>query len=105
MHLQTPHMPSQVEYSSYTNRNVASEFIHCISNYLEEVQVRKLLDSPFLSFMLDEITDHGLEQNLVLYATFLYSKGLGPPISQFMKLISVLGEKGNTIYNIFINLK
>ena len=39
--------------------------------------------------MIDESTDHGLEQHLVVYGTFLDSKGLGPPISQFMKLIRV----------------
>ena len=71
MHLQTPNMPSRVEYSSYINRKVATEFIHSISDYLEEVQVRKMLESPFFSIMLDESIDNGLEQHLVVYSTYL----------------------------------
>jgi hypothetical protein len=105
MHLQTPNMPSRVEYSSYINRKVATEFIHSISDYLEEVQVRKMLESPFFSIMLDESIDNGLEQHLVVYSTYLDLKGLGPPISQFMKMISVPDGKGKTIYDTIINLK
>ena len=44
MYLQMPNMPSRVEYSSYINRKAATEFIHSISNYLEEVKTRKMLE-------------------------------------------------------------
>ena len=39
--------------------------------------------------MLDESIDNSLEQHLGVYSTYLDSGGLGPPISQFMKLITV----------------
>jgi hypothetical protein len=93
MHLQTPNIPSQVEYSSYINRKTTTEFIHSISEYLEEVQIRKMLESLFFSIMLDESIENSLEQHLVVYFTYLDLKGLGPPISQFMKMISVSDRK------------
>ena len=49
--------------------------------------------------MLDESTDRSLEKHLVVYATFLNSKGLGPPISQFLKLINVCDGRGKTTYD------
>jgi len=55
--------------------------------------------------MLDESIDNSLEQHLVVYSTYLDSAGLGPPISQFMKLITVPDGKGKTIYDTFISLK
>ena len=56
MHLKTPNMPSKVDYSSYINTKDASGFVQCISDYLKEVQVRNILESPFFSIMLDEST-------------------------------------------------
>lgn len=87
MHLQTPNMPSRVDYYSYINRKAATEFIPSISYYLEEVQTRKMLDSPFFSIILDESIDNGLEQHLVVYSTYLDLKGLGLLVSRFMKMI------------------
>ena len=55
--------------------------------------------------MLDESTDRGLEQHLVVYSTYLYLKGLGPPVTQFMKMIIVPNGKGKTIYDTIVNLK
>jgi hypothetical protein len=52
-----------------------------------------MLESPFFSLMVDEITNRSLEQHLVVYGTYLDSKGLGPPISQFMKLNNVIDGK------------
>jgi len=95
----TPDMPKSQEYSSYTNRKSANDFIYCISKHLEQVQIKNMMDSPFFSLMVDESTDRSLEQHLVVYATYLDSKGLGPPISQFMKLKNVMDGKGKTIYD------
>ena len=95
----TPCMPKSQEYSSYTNRKAANDFIYCISRYLEQIQIKNMLESPFFSLMVDESTDRSLEQHLVVYATYLDSKGLGPPISQFMKLKNVMDGKGKTIYD------
>ena len=105
MHLQTPNMPSRVEYSSHINRKEATKFIHSISNYLEEVQTRKVLENPFFSIMLDESIDNGLEQHLVVHYTYLDLKGLGPLVTQFMKMIIVPSGKGKTIYDTIVNLK
>ena len=105
MHLQTPNIPNRVDYCSYFNRKATTEFIECISNYLEDKQSEKMLDSPFFSIMLDESIDNSLEQHLVVYSTYLDSAGLGPPISQFMKLITFPDGKGKTIYDTFISLK
>ena len=105
MHLQTSNMPSRVEYSSHINRKEATKFIHSISNYLEEVQTRKVLENPFFSIMLDESIDNGLEQHLVVYSRYLDFKGLGLPVSQFMKMIIVHDGKGKTIYDTTINLR
>eukprot|EP01018_Ginkgo_biloba_P030781 Gb_34347 [translate_table: standard] len=67
-------MPKCVDYSSYTNRKVASEFIHTISEYLERIQEKKMLESPFFSLMLDESIDRSLEKHLIVYTIFLDSK-------------------------------
>eukprot|EP01018_Ginkgo_biloba_P019168 Gb_04154 [translate_table: standard] len=67
-------MPKCVDYSSYTNRKAASEFIHAISEYLERIQEKKMLESPFFSLMLDESTDRSLEKHFIVYTTFLDSK-------------------------------
>ena len=40
-----------------------------------------------------------------MYSTDLDSKGLGSPISQFMKIVIVLDGKGMTIYDMVTNLK
>ena len=40
-----------------------------------------------------------------MYSTYLDSKVLGSPISQFMKIVSVLDGKGMTIYDTITNLK
>ena len=40
-----------------------------------------------------------------MYSIDLDSKGLGSPISQFMKIVSVLDGKGMTIYDTVTNLK
>ena len=40
-----------------------------------------------------------------MYSTYLDSKGLGSPISQFMKIVSALDGKGMTIYDTVTNLK
>ena len=40
-----------------------------------------------------------------MYSIDLDSKGLGSPISQFMKIVSVLDGKGMTIYDRLTNLK
>jgi hypothetical protein len=99
MDAKTPYMPKSQDYSSYTNRKSANDFIYCISRHLEQIQIKNMLESPFFSLMVDESTDRSLEQHLVVYATYLDSKGLGPPISQFMKLKNVIDGKGKTIYD------
>ena len=47
MSLQTPNMPKNKYYTSYTNHMAAKEFIFSISEYLEELQISKMLNSPF----------------------------------------------------------
>ena len=58
-----------------------------------------MLNIPIFSLMLDESTDHSLEKHFMVYATFLDSKGLGPPISQFLKLINVFDGRGKKTYD------
>lgn len=99
MSLQTPNMPKNKDYTSYTNHMAAKEFLFAISQYLEELQISKMLDSPFFSLMLDESTYRSLEKHLVVYAMFLNSKGSGPPISWFLKLINVCDGRGKTTYD------
>ena len=83
MSLQTRNIPNNKDYTSYRNHMSTKEFLFSISQYLEELQISKMLDTPFCSLMLDESTDRSLEKHLVVYAMFLNSKGLRPPISQF----------------------
>ena len=45
--LQTPSMPKNKYYTSYTNHMTAKEFIFAIFEYLEKVQISRMLDSPF----------------------------------------------------------
>ena len=104
MSLQTPNMPKNKDYTSYTNHMATKEFIFAIFKYLEELQISRMLESSFFSLMLDESTYRSLEKPLVVYATFLDSKGLGPPISQFLKLINVCDGRGKTTYDVINDL-
>jgi hypothetical protein len=48
-------------------------FVFSISEYIEDVQITRMLDNVFcFSLMLDESTYPSLEKHLVLCATFLY---------------------------------
>ena len=47
MPLQTPNMPKNKDYTSYTNHMDAKEFLFAISEYLEKLQISRMLDSPF----------------------------------------------------------
>lgn len=105
IHLQATNMLYWVEYYSYTNRKKWNCFFHCILDYVEEVKVRNTLDNPLFSMMLDESINHGLEQHIVVYSTYLDCKGFGTPISQFVKFISVPYGKVKTIYDIITSLK
>jgi hypothetical protein len=55
--------------------------------------------------MLDEITNHSLEKHLVVYAMFVDSKGLGPPIPHFLKLINIFDKRGKITYDAINDLK
>ncbi|XP_057813067.2 uncharacterized protein LOC131027099 [Cryptomeria japonica] len=99
MDLRTPNMPKHQDYSTYTNRKGANDFLFCISKYLEQIQINEMLKSPFFSIMIDESTDQSLEQHLVVYAIYLTLEGHGAPISMFMKMMSVSDGKGKTIYD------
>jgi hypothetical protein len=55
--------------------------------------------------MIDGSIDHGLEQNLVMYSTYIDLKGLGPTILQFMKLNSVFDGNRKTLYDIVASLR
>ena len=57
MDAKTPHMPKSQEYSSYTNCKYANDFIYCISRHLEEIQIKKMLESHLFSLMVDESID------------------------------------------------
>ena len=98
MDAKMPHMSKSQEYSSCTNRKSANDFIYCVSRHLEEIHIKKMLEIHFFSLMVDESTDRSLEQHLVVYVTYLDSKGLGPPISQFLKLNGVMNGKGKTMW-------
>jgi hypothetical protein len=37
-----------------------------------------MLENTFFSLMIDESTDHTLEQHRIVYENYLKSKGLGP---------------------------
>jgi len=54
--------------------------------------------------MLDQSMDCSLEQCLVVYATYLDTKGLGQPISQFMKFENEPNKNEKTIYGIVYRL-
>jgi hypothetical protein len=105
MSLQTPNIPKSKDYTSYTNKMHAKEFIFSIHEYLEEVQIARMLDRPFFSLMLEENVVCSLKKHLVVYATFLDSKGSGPPISQFLNLINVCKGRGKTTYDAINDLK
>ena len=65
-------MPKNKEYTSSTNHMVVKKIV--ISKYLEDVDIVRMLDSPFFALMLDKSIDRGLEKHLVIYAT---QKGWG----------------------------
>ena len=64
-------MPKNKEYTSSTNHMVVKKIV--ISKYLEDVDIVRMLDSPFSALMLDKSIYCSLEK-LVIYAT---QKGLG----------------------------
>ena len=47
MSLQTPNMPKNKDYTPYTNHMAAKKIIFSISEYLEKLQISRMLDSPF----------------------------------------------------------
>lgn len=67
--------------------------------YMPKFQIKNMMGNLFFSLMVNESTNRTLEQHLVVYATYVDSKGLGPPISQLMKLNDVVDVKGKTIYD------
>ncbi|KAH9293091.1 hypothetical protein KI387_041709, partial [Taxus chinensis] len=105
MSLQAPNMPKNKDYRSYTNQPAANAFLSAISKNIEEAQTAKMLDSPFFSLMLDESPGRRPEKHLGVYVTFLDKKGLGAPISQFLKLINVCDGRGKTLYDAINLLK
>ena len=56
-----------LDYSSCTNWMAENKFILSICEYLEEIQFKKMLESPFISFMLDESTNCSFEKHLFMY--------------------------------------
>ncbi|XP_057858696.1 uncharacterized protein LOC131067628 [Cryptomeria japonica] len=105
MSLQAPNMPKNKDYRSYTNQPAANAFLSAVSRYIEEVQTARMLDSPFFSLMLDESTGRRPEKHLGVYVTYLDKQGLGPPITQFLKLINVCDGRGRTLYDAINALK
>ncbi|MCO5558880.1 hypothetical protein L7F22_012470, partial [Adiantum nelumboides] len=84
-------MPIQHDYSSYTNMMAGKEFIFCISKYLDGLQKRKLLQSPYYSLMVDETTDRSLEKHLIIYFSFLAPTSASSSSAEiaFAKLLTV----------------
>ncbi|MCO5579189.1 hypothetical protein L7F22_033042 [Adiantum nelumboides] len=89
--LNVEEMPIQHDYSSYTNMMAGKEFIFCISEYLDDLQKQKLLQSPYYALMVDETTNRSLEKHLIMCFSFLAPKGTSCSSAEikFAKLLTV----------------
>jgi hypothetical protein len=61
--LQTPNMPVNDEYGSYTSGYATLEFLWTIFKYLNDKLLSEAQSSPYFSLMIDEATDRTLEQH------------------------------------------
>ena len=103
-HLRAPDMPTSDEYGSYTSRQSAYDFLWAISQYLRDVNLQEVKDSPILSLLVDESTDRTLEQHLIVYVCYLARGGMGPPCMQFVELLSVPRGTREVMYNKIVEL-
>ena len=61
-------------------------------------------DSPVLSLLVDEFTDHTLEQYLIVYVCYLARRSTWPSCMQFVELLSVPQGTGEVMYNKIVEL-
>ena len=63
------------ENAKYTSCRITQEFLEVMSDHIESVQLKALLNSPFYSLMVDETTDISVVKEMILYARFLGDGG------------------------------
>ena len=89
--LQTPTMPINDEYGSYTQGYATLEFLWAISKHTSGWFLAEAQSSPFHFLMADEATNQTLEHHLIIYFS---NDGKLPQITRFVDLLSL--EHGTT---------
>ena len=102
--LEVESMHVKDDYSSYTNVIAGKELVFCISQYPQEVQLKKLNQSPFYGLMVDETTDRALEKHLIVYVSYLSSNGLSLCKIEFIRLILVADGSAQTKYDALMKM-
>ena len=88
-HLKAHDMLINDTYGSYTNRQSAYNFLWAIFQYLRDVNLREVKDSPILSLLVDEFIDCDLEQYSIVNVCYLARECMEHPCMQFVELLSV----------------
>lgn len=71
-------------------------FVHNINESLFQSQLHRVKKSPFFSLMLDESTDIGTNQNLIIYVSFLENY---EPVTMFLGLLELNNGSASCLYN------
>ncbi|MCO5567614.1 hypothetical protein L7F22_021308 [Adiantum nelumboides] len=97
-------MPVKNDYSAYTNVMAGKDFVSCISEYLQTIQLGQVKQSPFYSLMIDETTDRAMEKHLIIYIAFLSCAGLGVCKTQFARMVVVADGSAQTKYEALVKV-
>lgn len=104
MYLQTPNMPANDDYGSYTSREATYDFLWAISSHLKETNLQEVNLSPVFSLLIDESTDRTLEQHLIVYVCSLARGGMGEPRMHFVELLAVSRGTAEVMYTTLMDL-
>ncbi|EFJ09967.1 hypothetical protein SELMODRAFT_427615 [Selaginella moellendorffii] len=84
---EAPNFPIGSDYSAYVNPVAAHDFLDAIQDVVQQRLFDNIRESLFFSVLVDESTDHGCEQHLIIYMVYLLG---GKELHcDFLKLLQV----------------
>ncbi|MCO5565151.1 hypothetical protein L7F22_018824 [Adiantum nelumboides] len=89
-----------VPLEMYRNDKACAMFVQYISESILKSQIAKIKLSPFFSLMLDESTDIGSKQNLIVYVSFLDNH---EPMTMFLGLIELENSTSSCLFETCID--
>ena len=91
---------SSIPLDTYHNDKACAMFVNYMNETLFRSQLDRVKKSPFFSLMLDESTDIGNNQNLIIYVSFLE---IYEPITMFLGLLELTSGTAQCLYNACID--